>query len=197
MDMIRSFVAIDIPESIRQQLDDLILKLRESRADVKWVKPKSIHLTLKFLGNVEEDRIPKIIDVMRKIVENVSPFTVSVEGTGVFPNERRPRVLWVGVQKGSETLIRLASNLDSRLTALGFEREKRSYSPHLTLGRVRSSKRIESVMDLFHSAAFQESDFYCEDIHLMKSDLRPEGAVYTVLEKIKLQGSKPNGRETE
>jgi 2'-5' RNA ligase len=184
--MIRSFIAIDIPESIRQQLDDLVTKLRQNQADVKWVKSKSIHLTLKFLGNVEEDRIPKIINIIQNVVEDFKPFTISIEGTGTFPNDRRPRVLWIGVQKGSKTLVPLVSDLNSKLTALGFEREKRSYSPHLTLGRVRSPKGIDIVVDKLHSTAFQESDFLCEDILLMKSDLRPEGAVHTVLEKIKL-----------
>ena len=188
MSMIRSFIAIDIPEPIRQKLDDLITELRQNRADVKWVKSKGIRLTLKFLGNVEEDLIPKIKKVIQHVVEDFTPFTISIERTGTFPHDRRPRVLWVGVQKGSETLIHLASDLGSQLAALGFEREKRAYSPHLTLGRVRSPKGIDVVIDRLHSTVFQGDDFLCEDILLMKSELRPEGAVYTVLEKIKLQG---------
>ncbi len=184
--MVRSFIAVDIPGSVRDKLDDLLDKLKRSQADVKWVKSKSIHITLKFLGNIEEARLPKIKEIIGKVAENIKPFTVSIEGTGAFPNDRRPRVLWVGVQKGSETLTHLAEDLDSQLTSLGFEREKRSYSPHLTLGRVRSSKNIDTVIDVMHSMRFQAGDFLNETILLMKSDLRPDGAVYTVLEKIKL-----------
>ena len=186
MNMIRSFIAVDIPGDVRDKLDSLIDKLKNSQADVKWVKPKSIHITLKFLGNVEEARLPKIKEIVENVAKNIQPFTVSIEGTGTFPNDRRPRVLWVGIRKGSETLTRLAEELDSRLSVLGFEREKRSYSPHLTLGRVRSSKNIDTLMDMMHSMPFQAGDFLNEAILLMKSDLRPDGAVYTVLEKIKL-----------
>jgi 2'-5' RNA ligase len=186
MKMIRSFIAVDIPGSVRDKLDDLLSKLKRSQADVKWAKSKSIHITLKFLGNVEEARLPKIEEIMGRVAENIEPFTVSIEGTGVFPNDRRPHVLWVGVRKGSEKLTRLAEDLDSCLSVLGFEREKRSYSPHLTLGRVRSPKRIDAVIDMMRSTTFQAGDFINEAILLMKSDLRPDGAVYTVLEKIKL-----------
>ena len=186
MKMIRSFIAVDIPEAVRDMLDGLLGKLRNSQADVKWVKSKSIHITLKFLGDVEEARLPQIKEIMGNVVKNIQPFTISIEGMGAFPNDRRPHVLWVGVQKGSETLIRMAADLDSQLAALGFEREKRSYSPHLTLGRIRSPKKIDAVIDMMHSMTFHVGDFLNEDILLMKSDLRPEGAVYTVLEKIKL-----------
>jgi 2'-5' RNA ligase len=186
MKMIRSFIAVDIPEAVRDKLDGLLFKLKNSQADVKWVKSKSIHITLKFLGDVEEARLPQIKEIMENAVKNVQPFTVSIEGTGAFPDDRRPRVLWVGVQKGFETLIRLAADLDSQLAALGFELEKRPYSPHLTLGRVRSPKQIDTVIDMMHSMTFHAGDFLNEDILLMRSDLRPDGAVYTVLEKIKL-----------
>jgi len=186
MNMIRSFIAVDIPGDVRDKLDRLIDKLKNSQADVKWVKSKSIHITLKFLGDVEEIRFSKIKEIMENVAENIQPFTVSIEGTGAFPNDRRPRVLWVGVQKGSETLIRLSADLDSRLTPLGFEPEKRSYSPHLTLGRIRSPKKIDTVIEMVHSMTFQAGDFLNENILLMGSDLRPDGAVYTILEKIKL-----------
>ncbi len=184
--MIRSFIAVDIPEAVRENLDGLLGKLKTNQADVKWVKSKSIHITLKFLGDVEEMQLPQIKEIMGNVAKNIQPFTVSIEGTGAFPNDRRPRVLWVGVRKGSETLIRLAADIDSQLAAIGFEREKQSYSPHLTLGRVRSPKKIDSVIDMMHSMTFHAGEFLNENILLMKSDLRPDGAVYTVMEKIKL-----------
>ena len=185
---IRTFVAIDVPAGVRESIGGFQAGLKRHDADVKWVRPESIHITLKFLGDVAGGRIGEMANALRGAVEGASPFRVSVEGTGVFPGGQKPRVLWIGVKEGAEALSVLASHVDAALSGLGFDREKRKYSAHLTIGRVRSPKGIQPVVEAMQSAAFEAGVIEAEEIVLMKSDLQPMGAVYTALERIKLRG---------
>lgn len=186
--MIRTFIAISVPEQVKERISDLQRKLKTRGGDVKWVRPKSMHLTLKFLGDVEESRIDTIAETVREAVITQKPFTISVSGTGVFPHPGRPRVLWVGVEQGGETLIHLAEKIDRSCAALGFKPEKRKFSAHLTLGRVKSGKRIDEILRDMQAAEFQGGSFPAEQIVVMKSELKPEGAQYTPLHYIKLEG---------
>lgn len=185
---IRTFIAIKITDSIRERIGEFQSRLRQPRGNVKWIRPKSIHITLKFLGDVEVERIEEISQVVEKAVDGVGSFTISVGGVGAFPNERRPRVLWIGVDEGGDILSDLASRIDMALSQLGFEKEKRKYSAHLTIGRVRSPKGIESTIKTMYSEGFKAESFEVSEIDVMKSQLLPTGAVYTVLHKIKLKG---------
>ena len=186
---IRTFIAIDIPGSIREKIAGFQAELKRHKADVKWVRPGGIHITLKFLGNVEEQKIDEIEQAVRNAVEGLNAFTLSVGGSGVFPNDRRPRVLWVGVKEGSSILVQLAERIENECAHLGFEKEKRKYSAHLTLGRVRSQKGIGSIIEVMKTMGFEGESFKVSEILLMKSDLKPTGAVYTVLKRIKLEGN--------
>lgn len=186
--MIRTFIAVDIPDSTRVNIGKLQDKLRQHRADVKWVRPEGIHITLKFLGNVEEGRIEEVVHAVREAVNSLDPFVVALGGTGTFPNARRPRVLWVGVEKGSENLVELATRIEAKLSDLGFPKEKRKFSAHLTIGRVRSPSRIEATVRAMHSIGFEGEGFEVGEVVVMKSDLRPTGAIYTALGRIKLRG---------
>jgi len=185
---IRTFIAVDIPDSIREKIARLQAKLKEKKANVKWVRPQTIHITLKFLGDVEEERIDEIGEAIERAVKGFQPFTAFVGGAGRFPNDRKPRVLWVGVKKGGNALSELADRIENECAQLGFEKGKRKYSAHLTLGRVRSSKNIGSVVEAMNSMEFEGGFFEASEVLIMKSDLKPTGAVYTVLKKIKLQG---------
>lgn len=185
---LRTFVAVDVPEEVRREIREFQAPLKRVGADVKWVRPESIHITLKFLGNVHENRVGEITEALSGCVEGVAPFRVSVAGSGMFPGAQRPRVLWVGVKEGAEALSELASRIDESLSGLGFEKEKRKYSAHLTIGRVRSPRGLQPVVEAMQSAAFEAGVVEAGEIVLMKSDLKPTGAVYTALERIKLRG---------
>lgn len=186
--MIRTFIAISVPEQVKEKISDLQRKLKTRGGHIKWVRPQSMHLTLKFLGDVEESKIDAIAESVREAVSTQKPFTISVSGTGVFPHPGRPRVLWVGVEQGRETLTLLADNIDRSFTALGFKPEKRKFSAHLTLGRVKSLKNIDDTLRVMNATEFQGGSFRTEELMVMKSELRPEGAQYTTLHKIKLEG---------
>jgi len=185
---IRTFIAVDVPDVIRDGIARLQSDMKRYRADVKWVRPESIHITLKFLGDVQVDRIDGMAQAIKESVEGVDSFPVSVGGTGMFPGARRPRVFWVGVKEGAGVLSDLALRIETALNKLGFEKEKRKYSAHLTIGRVRTPKGIQPVVEAMRSTTFEAGVFEVDEIVLMKSDLKPTGAVYTALRTVKLRG---------
>ncbi len=186
--MIRTFIAISVPEEIKERISDFQRNFKKGKGFIKWVRTESMHLTLKFLGDVEEDRIASMAESVQETVGSQKPFTISLAGTGVFPHPGRPRVLWVGVEEGKEILISLAEKIDRSCTSLGFKPEKRKFSAHLTLGRVKSAKGIDSTLSTVKTADFQGGSFQADEIVVMKSELRPEGAQYTPLHTIKLEG---------
>lgn len=186
---IRSFIAVVVDEGIIARLAALQGELRHTDAPVAWVRPEGMHLTLKFLGDVPEARIPDIGEALRAVAGNWEPFRISVEGTGAFPNLRRPRVVWADVREGRETLIELAGAVDAALTGLGFPPEDRPFSPHLTLGRVKVPGRLEALTAQVESHA---QDYFGEmtvgEVILFQSELSPKGAKYTSLQRSALSG---------
>lgn len=185
---IRTFIAVRVPETIRQKIAELQNRLKPYCGDIRWVRPESIHVTLKFLGDVPAEQIKPIAEAIQKAVASVRPFDVSVEGTGFFPSSRRPRVLWVGVEKGFDALKDLAVKVDEVCTTFQFQKEKRDYSAHLTIGRVRSPKQIDPLIQTLQTVGFVGGSYRVEEVAVMKSDLLKTGAVYTALHQIKLQG---------
>jgi RNA 2',3'-cyclic 3'-phosphodiesterase len=150
--------------------------------DVGWVSPDNLHLTLKFLGGVEPGRLAGIEVALARVAVEARPFDLAVRGLGAFPTPSRPRVLWAGVAAGGEALGALARRVDDALAALGFEREARAYSPHVTLGRVRMPRRDASLAAAL--AAGAGTDFghaRVARLDLMRSDLSPRGARYSSL----------------
>jgi len=186
---VRSFIAVHIPDAIRRDISILIGALRPySGADVKWVRPESLHLTLKFLGDVEQERISAAACAIERSVSALSAFDLALGGTGAFPNPRRPGVLWIGVRKGAEPLASLAGAVESALAGLGFERERRPFSAHLTLGRIRSPGNSGRIVERMTEAGFECDPFRIASVHVMKSDLQRSGAVYTTLRTLNLKG---------
>lgn len=167
---------------MREALAGEIASLRSLTRDVSWVAPDNLHLTLKFLGGVAPDRLAEIEVALARVARGARPFELAVRGLGAFPTRSRPRVLWAGAAAGSETLSLLAKHVDDALAALGFEREARAYSPHVTLGRVRTPRLDPSL-----AAAIQAGDqrefglVRVERLALMRSDLSPRGARYSSL----------------
>jgi RNA 2',3'-cyclic 3'-phosphodiesterase len=183
--LIRTFIAAPVTDSVREAVGGLIRKLSSSGADVKWVAAKNIHITLKFLGEIKPERIDPVVDAVRRL-QTHPPIRAVLEGTGVFPNWKRPSVLWAGVTAGKEELVRLAHETEEAMSGLGFEREARPFSPHLTIGRVRSMKRIETLPPLMEG--FGPVEWPISTIHVMKSELTPAGPIYSVLATIELEG---------
>jgi 2'-5' RNA ligase len=151
---------------------------------VRWVRPEGIHLTLKFLGDVPADRLDAIAEAMRAACTPHPPFSLSIGGMGVFPDPRRPRVVWLGVEEPGGTLLRMQRDVDRTISPLGFPPEKRRFSPHLTLGRVkqgRTAAELEALGQYATHARVRIGEMAVHAVYLMRSDLRPDGAVYTEL----------------
>jgi 2'-5' RNA ligase len=180
----RIFIAIDLPDSIRREIAALQRDLKPFSTSVRWVAPESIHLTLKFIGETSEDRIPEIDAALLGLTWK--PFTVSVHGIGFFPGNRSPRVFWAGMEASS--MQELAHEIDERLEELGFEKEKRAFRPHITLARARDT-RIDS--SLVNAAEKYEKhgfgSFNVDRFYLLQSTLKPSGAVYNKLKQYLLE----------
>jgi 2'-5' RNA ligase len=187
--LIRSFLAIEIPRAIQKKIEEVQKDLRSSYADVRWVNPEKIHLTLKFFGSIEESRIEPIVHLIEGPVQNKSSFFLKVQGVGAFPNLKNPRVIWMGLVDGKEVLTHFQKQLEEELKKIGFEPEERVFHPHLTLGRTKSSKGREELIGRIERHQEEEFGiFQVEKIILFKSDLRPTGPIYTSLRELKLGG---------
>lgn len=190
----RTFLAIEIPSEIRERLASQIERLerRLPAETVRWVRPASIHLTLKFLGEVDRSTINGIEDVVRPIASELPAIDLSVAGFGVFPTAARPRVLWVGARDEEGHLAFLWRRLESDLEKLGFERERHKFRPHLTIGRVQRGLGRRAREELADQLDGIEVDVLgrmtAEELTLFHSDLRPTGAVYTPLANFTLGG---------
>ncbi|MBN2008675.1 RNA 2',3'-cyclic phosphodiesterase [candidate division KSB1 bacterium] len=180
--MVRTFIAIEIPAIIRSTITDLQNTLKKDPARIGWVKVDNIHITLKFLGDVERSKIEIISQAVTQACKIFNPFSVRVAGVGAFPNMHRPRVIWVGATSENESLVRLAMSIQTALEPLGFPREKQSFKAHLTIGRVKDTNYIERVMHRLNGySSFDGGSFEVKQIIVMQSELRSTGSVYTPL----------------
>lgn len=189
MQQIRTFIAISLTPELKVELNKMIDDLKPITRDVRWVKPDSIHLTLKFLGNLSTDQLKKVFSGM-DIAQAKFPgiFSVNVEGTGCFPSLRRPRVLWVGVKgEEMEKLRSLQRLIDSSLREQGFATEDRKYSPHLTVARIKFAEQLDRLMERFSQYPFPVVELPVWEVHIMRSDLKPDGAVYSIQKTYKLK----------
>jgi len=187
--LIRSFLAIELPKLILKKIEEVQRDLRSTRADVRWVNPEKIHLTLKFFGNIEESRIDPIFKSIEEPIRNTPPYSIEVKGVGAFPQLRNPRVIWIGLVNGKEILTSFQKQIETQLEKIGFQTENRPFHPHLTLGRMKSSRGREEMVGRMEKHREEEfGDFQVERVILFKSDLKPSGPVYTLLREIKLGG---------
>ena len=153
---------------------------------VRWVRSEGLHLTLKFLGDVEDSKVQGIADALNKAVQGIAPFQLALHGCGAFPNLRHPRIYWVGIDQPPAALVDLHSRVENCLEELGYAREGRAFTPHLTVGRVKSGEGIEAVSAQWSQETLQTRAFLIDRVNMMKSDLKPSGAEYTTLHEIKL-----------
>ena len=191
-EQIRSFIAIELPQNVKNGLAKLISELEKTEHPfVKWANPEGVHLTLKFLGNIPFKQVDEISKAIEEAAQGVLPFHLEVSGLGAFPNLKQPRVLWVGIKGEIDNLLSLQQNIDSALAPLGFVAEKRPFTPHLTLARLReraSPGERKSFGQLVMSTSFESScPLDVETISLMRSQLTLEGAIYTRLFAVKLE----------
>lgn len=191
MEQIRSFIAIELPDELKLELSQLEARLKsDQQFRVKWVKPDSIHLTLKFLGNIAPDRTSEITGAMEKAAQVVAPFQLKVKDLGVFPNLRRVQVVWVGLTGEIDKLVQLQQRLESNLARLGFTPESRPFVSHLTLARVHepaSAEERQRLGELITGTNFKAKTIIeVAAINLMKSQLTRQGAIYSRLSSARL-----------
>lgn len=193
MSVIRAFIAIDLALDILSQLERVIVLLRKqtSAGIVRWVPVDNIHLTLKFLGDVSEGNMELLKDALRAEVSSHARFDISVGGIGAFPKPTSPRVIWAGVE-APEALVNLQRGIDAQMERLGYERERRSFSGHLTLGRISRNARPEDVRKVADALGSTKVGFLgispVDLVHLYRSELHPNGAVYSQLMSVVLAG---------
>ncbi len=185
MSSIRAFVAIELSTRVLDALEEIQTRLRRSKGAEagRWTRRESIHLTLKFLGQVPLERVEAICEALRVACERHQPFSLQLSGLGCFPNTHRPRVIWVGVRQESGELAALQREIESALERLGFPREKRPFAPHLTLARVHKQASRWEVVELGRAVTAcqvgEMARMRVSEVHLIKSDLKPGGAIYT------------------
>ena len=192
---IRCFVAVEIPESIQDLLTEIQEAFRPKIERASWTRPRNIHLTLKFIGEVENNSVNQIDASLHRTAGQQKPFSIEIGGVGAFPNLVQPRVLWVGIKRGTIQLSTLASTIDDELVKLGFSNENR-FHPHLTLARLKNQVNLSTYSKLFKKFETIEGAFLTVDkITLVKSELRPSGAVYTPIQNYQLGREKvENGK---
>ena len=187
---LRLFLAIDIPNSIREKITGAQRFYKTLNLDAAWVKPANMHLTVKFLGDTPSDLIPAIKARMVEVANSTTPFSVTLGQVGVFPNASRPRVLWVGLEDRKDHLGSLKRRVEQKIASLGFPLDKQKPVHHLTLGRIKSAKNKAGWKKALQSAQRIETDpFKISSVQLIKSELTPKGSIYTVQEEFVFTGS--------
>ena len=179
---VRAFVAIQIPEVVIDFLQQLQARIPLPEINIRWVAKKNIHLTLQFLGDIDSSTISAVAAQMDAAAKMVKPFSLAARGVGAFPNVRRARVLWIGLAGGLEPLKSLQAGLESGLESIGFKRESRDFSAHLTIGRIRGRVDAQRMAAAFKPVEDARSDFFRVDrLMLYKSVLKPNGPLHSQL----------------
>ncbi|MBW1961619.1 MAG: RNA 2',3'-cyclic phosphodiesterase [Deltaproteobacteria bacterium] len=187
-DTIRAFIAFELPRTILSSMKEIQDRLKNFGFRIKWVPSENIHLTLKFLGNINTSQVEKIASAMARSTSGAGPMDLVVKGIGVFPDIKRPRVLWAGIAGRLDLLHGLKKRLEEELFREDFPKETRAFQSHLTLGRFKgrtSMETLQHAMDTFKD--FRSDVFTVRELYLIKSELKPTGAVYTPLLKIPMR----------
>jgi 2'-5' RNA ligase len=192
MEEIRAFIAIELPAAAKSALAGIQAQLRAAgHSAVKWVDPEGIHLTLKFLGNIQASKVADIIGVMTEAAQGIHPLQLELTGLGAFPNFKRIRVVWVGLGGDLIELKQLQQCIEANLVPLGFAREARPFSPHLTLCRAREHISLAEQQSLGQLVAGTTCELQCrfdvQAINLIRSQLTREGAIYSRISSVKLK----------
>ena len=183
----RTFIAVPLPKECQNLLEQMQQSLRACKAEVRWVAITSIHLTLKFLGEVDPEAIPTLNVRLSEACKSERHFELRLRSLGCFPNSRNPRVLWCGIDGATESLLRLQHVVECACAELGFPPEDRPFHPHLTLGRIQGGRNVQPLLERIAIGSDLECSFRADCLHIYKSSLKPQGALYTVLHTIMLK----------
>ncbi len=182
---VRTFVAIEFSAELQREIGQIQSKLKGELSQLKWVAKSNFHLTLKFLGDVDQRKIPMMAVGLKKAIRGLDSFSLGFAGVSGFPGIHLPRVIWLGVSQGNTELVRLQKKVDQELVAQGFESEKRAYHPHLTLARSKPETDLAVVGKRLSQIKVEATRMdLIKSIRIMKSDLHPGGPIYTCLEEI-------------
>ena len=182
MNAIRSFIAIEVPLPLQARMGELQQELKRLAGDIKWVRPGGIHLTLKFLGTVPKEILEKIALAVSPVISSKEPFDLRIYGLGCFPSSRNPRVLWLGLDRGSEQVSSLQETIEKKTAAISLPSERRPFRPHLTIGRIRSLKGKGALAQAIEiDQNIEIGAFQAKEVILFQSELTPAGAVHTKL----------------
>jgi 2'-5' RNA ligase len=180
---IRAFLAIELPEDILQAMSRLQEKLkREINGRISWTRPQGQHLTLKFFGDISKEDVNNICSAVQNRIVSEQSLNLKIEKLGVFPDTRKPRVIWCGITDDEERLLVFQKKLDSDFANIGFPSEERPFRAHLTLARIKDSRDLTGMSEVLKKyGAFVAGEFNCKELILFQSNLSPQGAVYTKL----------------
>ena len=184
MAMIRTFIAVDIPQDIKMDLDRLISGYRNESKGIRWVRAQNLHLTLRFLGDVDENTIPALAESIKVNLDSIKPFDLALSGLGGFPNLKKPRVIWVGTDDPENMLGELALRVETACREAGFGKSDKKFSAHLTIGRVKFPQGLENILQRIENSDFRTEPFNVGEIVIYKSVLSPSGPTYTNLETV-------------
>lgn len=182
----RAFIAVEIPGEIKERVQDIQAQLGRSGFNLRWVQPENMHLTLVFLGEIEDCLVPSLSEALDVNVSKHQPFEMTIGGLGAFPNERSPRVYWVGLLEGASFLCALQKDIQDAVRQLGIPSEKGKFHPHLTLGRCRDDRRQGALPERLRQEALGTTKV--ESVHLIRSQLGGARPVYTTLHSAELSG---------
>ena len=189
---IRSFLAFELPVDIKRIIMAVSGDVRQLSLNVRWVNVANIHLTIVFMGNVQEEQIGPIQDIVKDVCQGYGPFSIAVKGIGLFGSRRNPRVLWIGLDGTIDRMGYFRDDIQKKLRPFGIKEEKRRFKPHLTLGRFRKGARagihLDDLLSKYHDLTSPECTI--EELILFKSDLKPGGAVYSKLNGWPLTGKR-------
>lgn len=185
---IRSFVAINLPSQVKERIDLVQKEWGALGPRVRWVAPENVHITLKFLGDVAEERVASIGDALGRVAAQVPPFDFTVTLFGVFPDLRYPRIVWLGIGEGADRVAALQLAVEAEMERLGLAPEKRAFRPHVTVGRMKSPRGRSILAELLQTDTRIDEQVEVSEIFLMKSQLRPTGPIYSILRTVGLEG---------
>ena len=185
---IRSFVAIELADSVKSQIESYISELRQFAPKLKWVKKDSLHITLKFLGNQSSQKVENVIAALLTLNDHCKPFDIHIKNIGAFPNQNRPQVIWLGIEATPrELFFQTHAWIEEQLEIVGFEKEQRKFSPHLTLARIKFPTDLRELWNFVEEHPFPVQSFSIKEIVLMRSILKPSGAEYRQIQKYPLR----------
>jgi RNA 2',3'-cyclic 3'-phosphodiesterase len=187
MSKIRAFFAVNTSFENQMKISEVQSRFKEIRSDVKWDTKDKFHITLKFLGDIEESALKEMTDNVKTELVNFNQFKITYKGVGAFPNLKFPRIIWIGCESENDRINKLSKIIDDIAFNYNFEKEKKKFHPHITLGRVKGERGIQEIITLLNENRFDEFTGNIESIEVMQSTLLSSGSIYKIIDKISLK----------